>query len=470
MAQRHGRQPGRRGGWRLGQWLGRRGRPSAPPALAAAQEPGQQVWEALCRQAAQRILAVLGRQRLLLDEMQAAEQDPGRLEQLLELDQQMMLARRRAENLAILAGHPSPDTTADRVASVHTLILRARSAVGAQHGRVDIGPVVQLAVLPAAAGAAGRVLTELLDNALRYSPPHRRVSVSAHVTADGAVLVRVQDTGLGFETPRIELINFVLAGPPPSLVDWQAHQTGFAVAHREAHRHGLQIRLHPVQTPTDTPAGTAIGTGAGTVGGTVVTVLLPAPVVCEVPISPDAGPATSTGRSLPLRPGPAGGWSADGWPTAGTARVARPDTRPGLRPGTGQPATASVPASAGPADSMPAGTGQLPRLPTRHPAAPETSGAGPAMSKPAGDGRPPGMGADRPSLATRQQALVDGLTDWPTAASSTSLSTPALGSPPTSPPTAPSASPSGSLPASASARSSASASWDGQPTPEGRRL
>jgi hypothetical protein len=321
---------------------------------------------------------------------------------------------------------------------------------------VDIGPVVQLAVRPEAAGAAGRVLTELLDNALRFSPPQRRVSVSAHVTADGAVLVRVQDAGLGFEAPRIELINFVLAGPPASLVDWQAHQTGFAVAHREAHRHGLQIRLHLAPAPT--------GTADGTAGGTVATMLLPAAVVCEVPATPDPGPPPgctpgNDGQTPALRPNLAGGW-----PTAETTRPARPDTRPDTwqatlqdtRSGTGRPPTASVPvpASAGPAGPLPVGTtsvdaGQLPPLPTRRPVAPDTSGPSPAGdSRPAGEGRPVAASGDRLSLAARQHALVAGLTDWPTA-------------PPVPAPT--------TSPAAPSSSASSSASSDGRPAPEGRR-
>jgi hypothetical protein len=259
---------------RLAAWWARRRHAHLSPV------PTAEAWEVLCVQTAQRILAALHRQRLRLDEMQEAEQDPGRLAQLLELDEQMMLARRAAESLAILAGHTSPDTVGDRLASVRTLIRRAQSAVGPQHGRVDLGPVVELAVRPNVAAAAGRVLTELLDNALRFSPPQRRVSVSAHVTIDGAVLVRVQDTGIGLPGPRIEAINVVLAGPPPPLVPWQARQTGFAVAHREAHHHGLRVRLHPVEAT------------AGTAAGTVATVLLPATVICEIPI-PDRRPDTA---------------------------------------------------------------------------------------------------------------------------------------------------------------------------------
>lgn len=411
------------------------------------------MWEALCGQAAQQILTVLGRQRLLLDEMQAAEQDPGRLAQLLELDQYMMLARRRAENLAILAGHSSPDTTGDRVASVHTLILRARSAVGSWHRRVDIGPVVQLAVCPEAAGAAGRVLTELLDNALRYSPPHQRVSVSGHVTADGAVLIRVQDTGLGFERPNMELINFVLAGPPPSLVDWQAHRTGFAVAHREAHRHGIQIRLHPVQAPTAAPTSAPTAAAVpGAVGGTVATVLLPAAVVCEIPASADPEPPAANSATLPPRATPAGRW-----PTAGTTRLTQPAppsaTRPstglGVRSGAGQPAIAPMPVSRSAAVSQPeaatmrADDTKLPALPTRPTESPDPS-AQPPVRPPVGPSSPPDTAGAQPPLAARREALVAGLSDWP-APPHVLPSDPPPGSP------------------------SASASPDGQPAPEGRR-
>jgi hypothetical protein len=88
------------------------------------------------------------------------------------------------------------------------------------------------------------ILSELLENATRYSPPDQKVVLSADRGADGGLLFEVVDAGLGMASDDIGAANRRLA-----LADAVGPETtrrmGLFVVGRLAARHGVTVRLRP---------------------------------------------------------------------------------------------------------------------------------------------------------------------------------------------------------------------------------
>src|SRR5690606_24968667 len=57
------------------------------------------------------------------------------------------------------------------------------------------------------AGDLVHILAELLDNALRYSPPTAQVRVSAGHADTGALVIEVSDAGLGMSESDLRMAN-----------------------------------------------------------------------------------------------------------------------------------------------------------------------------------------------------------------------------------------------------------------------
>ena len=75
-----------------------------------------------------------------------------------------------------------------------------------------------------------RVLGNLLDNALRYTPPRGRVTVAAYSASDGVVL-EVTDTGIGMSAERLAVVSQPFAFSDASLAkDREGAGLGLAIA------------------------------------------------------------------------------------------------------------------------------------------------------------------------------------------------------------------------------------------------
>src|SRR5918997_280632 len=125
--------------------------PAAP--RREPEEPPQDVLAGMCADLALRDLNLVDALLAQLENMEANEGDPDALARLYQLDHLATRVRRNAENLRVLAGQD--------------------------------------------AGDVSRRLAELLDNATAHSPRTSIVTVSAHVTEQGHVLLRVEDAGIG---------------------------------------------------------------------------------------------------------------------------------------------------------------------------------------------------------------------------------------------------------------------------------
>jgi signal transduction histidine kinase len=243
--------------------------PAAGPAMAelsrpvSATAPAEEgVLAEICASVALRDLNLLDQLLARLEELEAGEEDHHRLAELYHLDHLATRLRRNAENLRVLAGQDTADDAA-RATSVLDLMREAMSSIN-HYARITIGRVVNLGVVGFAAEDLGRVLAELFDNAANQSSPSSPVHVSAHLTEQGSVLVRIEDEGIGIPADRIGNLNVRLAAGG-ELDDAAARHMGLAVVARLAARHGVTVRLDR-RSPN----------------GTVATVLLPTGVVTEL--------------------------------------------------------------------------------------------------------------------------------------------------------------------------------------------
>ena len=188
--------------------------------------------------------------------------------------------RRRPEAVAALEGAGAPRPVgAGAVSAGHETarpaeplaladVLGAAAAEIAEHGRVTLDVQEGVYLSGSAATDTEHLLTELLDNAIAFSPETAQVIVSGHAVYGGGSLVTVTDCGPGMSEEELTLLNRQLASPSLADMTGAPHMGLFTVAHLAA-RHGITVTL---TAPLD--------------GGTIAEVYLP-----DALISVDAEPA-----------------------------------------------------------------------------------------------------------------------------------------------------------------------------------
>ncbi|GEM_PF-1874586 len=138
---------------------------------------------------------LVARQLRFIDELEQTETDPALLKNLFRLDHLATRMRRNAESLLVLAGVETPRKWREPVALVEVV----RSALGEVEGyeRVRLDLFGQ-AMLPGTAIAdVTHLLAELIENALRYSPPDSAVIISGgHLNGDYQLSIIDQGVGL----------------------------------------------------------------------------------------------------------------------------------------------------------------------------------------------------------------------------------------------------------------------------------
>ncbi|OXM65153.1 MULTISPECIES: sensor histidine kinase [Amycolatopsis] len=242
------------------------------PARAEGERVNEEALAALCANVALRDLNLVDSLLSQLEEMEAKEEDTDRLGELYRLDHLATRLRRNAENLRVLAGRDASDTAAETTSLVD-VVRGAMSSID-QYARVTLGRIVSLGVVGFASEDLSRLLAELLDNATKSSPPNTPVRVSAHLTEQGSVLLRIEDEGIGLPPDRLRELNDRLSGEPV-LDDSAVRHMGLAVVRRLSARHDLRTRLDR-RVPH----------------GTTATVLLPAGLVADLPEASWSGTQT----------------------------------------------------------------------------------------------------------------------------------------------------------------------------------
>ncbi|GAB3552676.1 ATP-binding protein [Actinopolyspora lacussalsi] len=215
-----------------------------------------------------------------LEQMESEEDDPESLDRLYRLDHLATRLRRNGENLRVLAGRDAGGAKPETASLVD--VIRAGMSSIEHYNRVELGRVTELGVVGFAADDVSRLLAELLDNATAHSPPNSSVTISAHLTEQGSMMVRVEDAGIGLPAARLSALNERLASAP--VLDRNAvRHMGLAVVRRISGKHGIRVWLAR-RAPH----------------GTTASVLLPHALVHE-----NAAPNGGVSRQVPVSEEPA---------------------------------------------------------------------------------------------------------------------------------------------------------------------
>ncbi|WIX98765.1 ATP-binding protein [Amycolatopsis mongoliensis] len=233
--------------------------------------------------------SLVEQQLSIIEDLEAGEQNPRRLDELFRIDHIATRLRRNGENLHVLAGgRPvrhgrEPVPTRD--------LLRAATSEVKDYRRVAMGNAPRSSVQPEAAADVVHILAELLENATRFSPPEHKVALTADRGADGGLLIEVVDQGLGMTPAELTAVNDRLAaagtvGPETT------RRMGLFVVGRLAALHGVTVRLR------------ATGTGARHAGVTASVHVPGALVIADLarPIGAGRLATAGTGRNGHTRP------------------------------------------------------------------------------------------------------------------------------------------------------------------------
>lgn len=293
--------------------------------------------------------SLIDQQLTVIDQLERDEQDPQRLAKLFRLDHLAARMRRNGANLLVLAGTNVPHEQGEPVPV--TDVINAAASEVEDYTRVAIVAAPDTEIHGSIAGDLVHMMAELLDNALRYSPPTSEVQVSAVHASNGALVIEVSDGGLGMTEADLRMANSRLRSGG-EVNTYTARHMGLFVVGRLATQHGLVVRLRDT-VEGDPDSGTTAG------------IYVPVELLAGLPAIPDFGTY----------------WDGSSTAETGVTQL------PGLGPDTGGFATfgavAQPPAPPAPSvepafvearngfDAGPAGAGDLSgvNLPQRNPGA-----------------------------------------------------------------------------------------------------
>ncbi|WP_370323990.1 ATP-binding protein [Euzebya sp.] len=189
---------------------------------------------------ARRSQAMIERQLDVIEQLEAAEQDPETLQKLFALDHLATRMNREAGSMLVLAGgEPTRKVTGNPPLSE---VVRAAVGEIEHFTRVDLQFDDDRRVESRLVPALIHLLSELIENAAEFSPPDSRVVVQGTTTDDGGYQMRIVDRGIGLDDARTAHYNQLLAHPP-STSPTESSRLGLDVVARLAGRHGIPVRL-----------------------------------------------------------------------------------------------------------------------------------------------------------------------------------------------------------------------------------
>lgn len=239
--------------------------------------------------------SLVDQQLSLIDRLERNEDDPDRLHSLFRLDHLATRMRRNGSNLLVLAGAKVARELNESV-SVATAVSAAASEVE-DYQRVEQGMIPDSTLIAPVTGDVIHMLAELIDNALRYSPPTDPVRVSAVHTSNGGLIVEIVDSGLGMTDTDLRIANMRLTSGVDVTPDNTRHM-GLFVVGRLAQQHGIVVRLKASGT-----SGALSGPGALIAAtGTTVEVYLPPELLASGPAH--SRMARAAAQEMPSQPIP----------------------------------------------------------------------------------------------------------------------------------------------------------------------
>jgi PAS domain S-box-containing protein len=252
---------------------------------------------------ARRSQGLVDRQLELLDELERAEVDPVRLDELFRMDHLATRMRRNVENLIVLSGVDQRRRWSESV----PLRDVVEAAVGEveEYSRVQVAGIHDLTLAGQAASDVAHLLAELVENATSFSSPTTTVEVSGGPTANGYVL-EIEDHGIGMSDAELAEANGRLAEPLAADVA-ASRMMGFHVVGRLAARHGIRVQLRH-----------------GWFGGVAALVLLPAVLLGSAGKHPARTPPVPAGAMVSPEPLLLANTTESGWQPRAHLPLRRP--------------------------------------------------------------------------------------------------------------------------------------------------
>lgn len=232
----------------------------------------------------------------VIEGLESDEQDPRRLSGLFRLDHLATRLRRNGENLQVLAGG-SPARRDTAPVTVVELLRAATSEID-DYRRITLAHAPSGSVRAVAAADVVHILSELLENATRYSAPDQKVVLSADRGADGGLLFEVVDAGLGMAADDIAAANRRLAAAD-SVGPETTRRMGLFVVSRLAARHGVTVRLRPT---FERASRAGITASIHLPGALVIAGTTPENMVAAAPVRRELVAAAARAESAPLWP------------------------------------------------------------------------------------------------------------------------------------------------------------------------
>ncbi|MFB9675705.1 sensor histidine kinase [Streptosporangium vulgare] len=186
--------------------------------------------------------SLVERQLTLVERLERGERDDQRLADLFKLDHLATRMRRNSENLLVLAGQEVARRWRQPVELVD--VVRAALSEVENYERVTNRVQSEVAVAGPAVSDVVHLLAELVENAVSFSQPDTRVTVSSSRVDDGGVMVSVTDKGIGMTLDELSQVNWRLANPQAADASI-ARNMGLFVVSRLALKHGIRVRLRP---------------------------------------------------------------------------------------------------------------------------------------------------------------------------------------------------------------------------------
>ncbi|MGS2647249.1 sensor histidine kinase [Streptosporangium sp. G12] len=186
--------------------------------------------------------SLVERQLTLVERLERGERDDQRLADLFKLDHLATRMRRNSENLLVLAGQEVARRWRQPVELMD--VVRAALSEVENYERVTNRVQSEVAVVGPAVSDVVHLLAELVENAVSFSQPDTRVTVSSSRVDDGGVMVSVTDKGIGMTLDELSQVNRRLANPQAADASIARHM-GLFVVSRLALKHGIRVQLRP---------------------------------------------------------------------------------------------------------------------------------------------------------------------------------------------------------------------------------
>ena len=185
---------------------------------------------------------LLARQLDFISSLETRETDPVFLDHLFKLDHLASRMRRNAESLLILAGSETPRRR--RKSAPIPEIVRAAMSEVEEFERVRIGNMRDATIAGPAVIDLIHLLSELIENALAFSPPDTTVEIDGRSLGQGGYQFAIIDHGVGMSDVELVAANHRLRGQD-ELRGMPTRYLGQYVVAKLASKTGAHVRLQP---------------------------------------------------------------------------------------------------------------------------------------------------------------------------------------------------------------------------------